>query len=159
MDTKKGQVTIRLPYPVFIDSITIDHVFGDLVPKDMIQSAPKEIRVFGYPACSNKLEDCYALGFDDTDPMEIARVDYDIEGPTFQNFDTIFATKTDTSVLGNDSEIEDDAGSCSSEKMTSCSSPPKRSFGGVTLKIYDNWGNDEYTCLYRVRVHGEPDIY
>ena len=26
----------------------------------------------------------------------------------------------------------------------------------VTLKIIDNHGLPDYTCLYRVRVHGEP---
>ncbi len=29
-------------------------------------------------------------------------------------------------------------------------------FGVVTLEVLDNWGNNEYTCLYRLRVHGVP---
>lgn len=28
-------------------------------------------------------------------------------------------------------------------------------FGIVVLRIKSNWGRDEYTCLYRVRVHGQ----
>jgi len=28
-------------------------------------------------------------------------------------------------------------------------------FGIVMLNIKNNWGRDEYTCLYRIRVHGE----
>jgi len=28
-------------------------------------------------------------------------------------------------------------------------------FGIVVLKIKSNWGRDEYTCLYRMRVHGQ----
>lgn len=27
--------------------------------------------------------------------------------------------------------------------------------GVVVFEIEDNWGDDQYTCLYRVRVHGE----
>lgn len=29
-------------------------------------------------------------------------------------------------------------------------------FGVVTLEVLDNWGNNDYTCLYRLRVHGVP---
>jgi len=28
-------------------------------------------------------------------------------------------------------------------------------FGIVVLRIKSNWGTDAYTCLYRLRVHGE----
>jgi SUN domain-containing protein 1/2 len=28
-------------------------------------------------------------------------------------------------------------------------------FGVVVLVIKSNWGMDEYTCLYRIRVHGQ----
>lgn len=27
-------------------------------------------------------------------------------------------------------------------------------FGVVMLMVKSNWGRDEYTCLYRIRVHG-----
>ncbi|KAF8867949.1 hypothetical protein CPB85DRAFT_1449156 [Mucidula mucida] len=29
-------------------------------------------------------------------------------------------------------------------------------FGIVNLRILNNWGREDYTCLYRFRVHGEP---
>ncbi|ESO00964.1 hypothetical protein HELRODRAFT_100939 [Helobdella robusta] len=28
----------------------------------------------------------------------------------------------------------------------------------VELRVYSNHGNDNYTCLYRFRVHGKPDL-
>jgi SUN domain-containing protein 1/2 len=28
-------------------------------------------------------------------------------------------------------------------------------FGLVVLMVKNNWGMDKYTCLYRVRVHGQ----
>ena len=30
-------------------------------------------------------------------------------------------------------------------------------FSVVELRVHDNWGHREYTCLYRFRVHGRPD--
>jgi SUN domain-containing protein 1/2 len=26
----------------------------------------------------------------------------------------------------------------------------------IRLEIESNWGNEDYTCLYRFRVHGDP---
>mmetsp|Transcript_25409 Transcript_25409/g.41743 ORF Transcript_25409/g.41743 Transcript_25409/m.41743 type:complete len:198 (-) Transcript_25409:51-644(-) len=59
---------------------------------------------------------------------------------------------------GFDAEVNADAGSCTTEASTSCSSPPKRSIAGITFQVFENYGNREFTCLYRVRIHGEPDI-
>ena len=165
MDGSSGQVTFRLPYPVYIDSVTLDHVFSEIIPDEMYQSAPKKIEVIGYPACS-KVDDCHAVGFDMKDPMTIARINYDIEGPSFQTFDSLFteAIKYKSTVDEEDDEEEseddeeesEDGGTCSTQ--TSCSSPPRLSVGGITLKIQENWGNPDYTCLYRFRVHGEADL-
>jgi SUN domain-containing protein 1/2 len=149
----KGQVTMRLPYPVFVDSVTVDHVNSELVHSLKHQTAPKTMKVIGYPACS-KSDHCYALGFDMNDPIEIARINYDIEGSTIQTFDTIFAQADNVQSI-DDSDGEE--GSCSAEKA-SCTAPPRVSMGGITLKVLDNWGNDQYTCLYRFRVHGQPDL-
>jgi hypothetical protein len=79
----KGHVTRRLRYwyPVFVDSVTVDHVSSELVHSHKHQTAPKTMKVIGNPACS-KSDNCYALGFDMNDPIEIARIDYDIEGST-----------------------------------------------------------------------------
>ena len=29
-------------------------------------------------------------------------------------------------------------------------------FSVVELRVHDNWGHRDYTCLYRFRVHGRP---
>lgn len=31
-------------------------------------------------------------------------------------------------------------------------------FEAVLIQIEDNWGNPDYTCLYRVRIHGTPTL-
>ena len=33
-----------------------------------------------------------------------------------------------------------------------------RAFSVVELRVHDNWGHREYTCLYRFRVHGRPEV-
>lgn len=33
----------------------------------------------------------------------------------------------------------------------------ERSYQIVEVRVLSNWGHPEYTCLYRVRVHGEPE--
>lgn len=33
---------------------------------------------------------------------------------------------------------------------------PQRSFQMVEVKVSSNWGHPDYTCVYRVRVHGTP---
>ena len=151
MKGSTGQITVRLPYPVYIDSVTLDHVLHEIIPDDMYKSAPKKIDVVGYPAC-NKGDDCFAIGFDMKDPITIAKIDYDIEGASFQTFDSLYAEAMNQKEEDEEKDSEDDA-TCSTQ--TTCSSPPRVSVGGIKLKILENWGNSEYTCLYRFRVHGE----
>ncbi|CAJ1966720.1 unnamed protein product [Cylindrotheca closterium] len=155
MEGKKGQVTMRLAYPMSMETVSIDHVNLNLIPEDMYGSAPKTIKVIGYPACTNKGDECYSMGFDMYDPIDIAYVDYDIEGPSVQTFNTIYARSE-----GSIEEGEEGEGSCSVDEAqeAACSSPPKTDIGGITLKILDNWGNDDFTCIYRFRVHGQPSF-
>jgi len=32
----------------------------------------------------------------------------------------------------------------------------KRAFTAITFQIKSNWGNPNYACIYRLRVHGQP---
>lgn len=155
MDGKRGQVTIRLAYPMNVETVSVDHVDLNLIPRNMYKSAPKTMKVIGYPTCKDKSDECYAMGFDLFDPIEIAQFEYDIKGSPVQTFDTIYSQSTTTkaSIEANDNE----EGSCSLE-AASCSSPPKVDIGGITLKVLDNWGNDAFTCIYRFRVHGQQSL-
>eukprot|EP00984_Skeletonema_dohrnii_P005589 scaffold1970_cov78-Skeletonema_dohrnii-CCMP3373.AAC.3 len=82
----------------------------------------------------------------------------------------------DAEILGSDEpglEVEDyeiPAGSCAPPKepddVPSCGGDTSSSsdqsqierqvVSAVSFIIEENWGNNDYTCLYRVRVHGEP---
>jgi SUN domain-containing protein 1/2 len=138
----KGQVTIRLPYPVKVKAVTIAHASSLLVD---VSSAPKIIRVVAYPPCS----DCQGMGFDVNDAWELTSLEYNAQGRSMQTF-----------------EIPSAAGSCSEEAL-SCSAEPESlgklhvasqqdmAAAGITVAILDNWGVDDYTCLYRFRVHGD----
>ena len=162
MDGTKGQVTIRLPYPIKVESFTLDHISWNIVPEGANKSAPKKLKVIAYPVCSFP-DECGALGFDATDPMVVAQMEYDVDGPTIQTFDSIFVQKKvtphevmpsnelDADGLDND---EEDETSCSTE-TAACSTPPDINVAAITVKILENHGNPDYTCLYRFRVHGE----
>jgi len=135
---------MRLPYPVNVKAVTIDHTSTLLVGDDA-KSAPRILRIIAYPPCS----DCDGMGFDVTQAWELTAVDYNVEGHGTQTFD-----------------IPVPAASCS-EEAPSCEADPdplgkmhvapsKDSYAAaITVAIEDNWGKDEYTCLYRFRVHGD----
>ena len=177
MDGNHGQVTIRLPYPVRIDSFTIDHVSSLIVnPTNGHETAPKTIRVTGYPPC------------DDNDDMMIMTMTMVLARPWDSKFriqwksPKFITTRKDQVVskrlivfgrlkrpsfpklllrsrivavmMMRDDDDDDDEDSCS--QAASCTAPPRMNVAGITVKILENWGNPEYTCMYRFRVHGEP---
>jgi SUN domain-containing protein 1/2 len=163
MSNGSGQVTFKLPYPVVVEEVSIDHASVDILPPGWEYSAPKVIKVIGYPPCDEADEECLSLGFDKKDPMEISQFTYNIAEAMVQTFDSHYgkamneiasASPKDDKVLKGSSD--DNQASCS-EEAASCSAPPRISVAGVTLKVLENWGNPEFTCLYRVRIHGEPD--
>ena len=168
MEGSRGQFTIRLPYPVFVDLFSVDHVSPLIVPKEVRDTAPKKLKVIGYPPCDS--EDCMALGFDVSDPMDIGIMNYDSEGPSVQTFESVFAQAANADVdlddeiedeegiLGYDNEeVGDEEGGDCSAGATACSSPPVVAFSGITVKVLENWGNPDYTCIYRFRLHGNPE--
>ncbi|KAA1467661.1 hypothetical protein DENSPDRAFT_813460 [Dentipellis sp. KUC8613] len=151
----EGQLGVLLAAPVYIDEVTIDHVAKE-VAWDM-RSAPRDMELWGLvegkenfakveawkedrrrkreeaEAAGEELEDAEN---DETYPrtlphspqyFRIAKFAYDVHAPN--NVQT-FPVPQDIRDLHLD-------------------------FGVVALRIKSNWGRKEYTCLYRLRVHGE----
>jgi Sad1 / UNC-like C-terminal len=147
MDGSHGQVTIRLPYTIKVESFTLDHVSRRIIPDDMLETAPKKVKVIAYPPCSHP-EECGGLGFDVSEPMEVAQFEYDIEGSISQTFNSVFVSALPPVT----NEIDGD-GSCSAE-AAACTSPPHIDVAAITLKVTENYGSPDYTCIYRFRVHG-----
>ncbi|KAJ3814094.1 hypothetical protein F5876DRAFT_33699 [Lentinula aff. lateritia] len=168
-----GQLGIALAAPVVVDSVTIDHVAAETASKR--RSAPREMEVWGLVEGRenihkvkewreglitqrqakdaapergeeqdfNHLDDL--LGTSELDvpypstlpksPMYIrlASFTYDIHSPSHIQTFPVLPYLSKYGKLG-------EAGV---------------DFGVVALVVRSNWGMEEYTCLYRVRVHGE----
>jgi len=154
MRGSSGHVTMRLPYPVKVSAVTVDHASPLLLNNTLdVSSAPRKIRLIGYPPCS---DDCRGLGFDLSKGTVLATINYDRDGRHIQTFD----------LSGSSDAPESD---CAESKVVqgSCSAPPDfdlqativpesaREVSGIRLEVLSNWGVDEYTCLYRFRVHGQ----
>jgi SUN domain-containing protein 1/2 len=180
-----GHVTIQLAYPVVVDAVSVDHVSWDIVPDGQHMTAPKNVKVVGYPPCDDDDDDvdCKSLGFDMSDPIDVAQFVFDVEsGEGVQTFESNYAKalnslpKLDMQLGGGHDDdvdggteghgqqrtdafrVDHGPGSCSSaSEATSCSSPPRVRVAGLTIHVLDNWGHPDFTCLYRVRIHGEKD--
>jgi SUN domain-containing protein 1/2 len=154
----EGQLAVALAAPTYISDITIDHVAKE-VAFDM-RSAPREMEVWAmvegkdnvakvkawqkekaaHKEEARKMAKEMGLPFVEevntpyprTLPkspqyIRIANFTYNIHAP--RNIQT-FPVDEEIRNLGVD-------------------------FGIVVLRIKSNWGRDDYTCLYRLRVHGQ----
>jgi SUN domain-containing protein 1/2 len=142
--SQRGQLGISLAAPVIIDEVTIDHISRDIALD--IRSAPQHMEVWGLVEGGENLEKYEELvkekeqrqdgpeegeAYPDTLPqyppyVRIANFTYDVDsGKHVQTFPVL-------------EEIKD----------------KKMDFGVVVLRVLSNWGREEFTCLYRFRVHG-----
>eukprot|EP00536_Pseudo-nitzschia_multiseries_P002309 jgi/Psemu1/183095/e_gw1.30.95.1 len=157
MKGSSGQVVLKLTTPIVVESVSIDHVSRTIIPEGKQNSAPKHAKITGYPPCDDTDEKCLALGFDMDDPIEIADIHYDLEGLSVQTFESNYAKAMASLPKPADfDEVESDSESGSCSVQTSCSTPPRISVAAVVVNVLENWGNQDFTCVYRVRLHGDP---
>ncbi|KAL1949308.1 hypothetical protein VTO73DRAFT_8189 [Trametes versicolor] len=152
----QGQLGVALAAPVYITDVTIDHVAKE-VATDM-RSAPRQMELWGLvegqdnvgkyrewkasraaareeaesrgePIPANLIDDIVYPRSLPKSPeyVRIANFTYDIHSPDYVQ---TFPAREDIRELGID-------------------------FGVVALLVKSNWGK-EFTCLYRMRIHGEP---
>lgn len=146
---EQGQLGVMLVAPAYVEEITIDHVAKE-VAFDM-RSAPRKMEVWGMVEGKDNVErvkewkagraarrelgeqgQVDEIGYPTTLPKEpeyirLANFTYDIHAPNnVQTFPV-------------DPEVRD----------------LRVDFGIVVLRVLDNWGRGEFTCLYRFRVHGQ----
>jgi SUN domain-containing protein 1/2 len=149
MQGSSGHVTLALTSAVYVNAISIDHAHNRLLLEQerQLQSAPRRLKIVGYPPCrNNNTSTCGGYPFQVSDPIVLLdEVIYDIYGAQTQTF-----------VLSD--YRNDDEATCAATS-DSCSAPPSvygsEAIAAIQVQIMDNWGNSDYTCLYRVRVHGE----
>ena len=136
---------MALASPIFIEEVTIDHV-AKSIAFDM-RSAPRQMEVWGLVEGKDNIarvqawkEDLAARKeaiYEDVDYpktlprqpeyIRLANFTYNIHSPN--NVQT-FPVLPEIRELGAD-------------------------FGIVVLRVLNNWGRDDFTCLYRFRVHGQ----
>ncbi|XP_063050365.1 SUN domain-containing protein 2-like [Engraulis encrasicolus] len=109
----EGVFTVGLSMPVRVTHVTLEHVPKSLSPSGHIDSAPKDIAVFGFPDSAEAEEEGEILG----------RFTYDADGDPIQTF-----------------QLPDSA---------------KAVYHAVQLRVLTNWGNPDYSCIYRFRVHSK----
>ncbi|KAJ7438035.1 hypothetical protein B0H11DRAFT_1935565 [Mycena galericulata] len=139
----QGQLGIVLSAPVYIEDITIDHVAA-AVAVSMRTSAPRDMEVWAMVEGQDNVAKLEAWRAENTqrrdheparpkmlstfpEYIRIASFHYDIHSP-----DSIQTFPVDEEIRGLGID-----------------------FGVIVLMVKSNWGMGEYTCLYRVRVHGQ----
>jgi hypothetical protein len=160
MQGKRGNVMISLPYPVQVTAITLDHASHYLLTDSdrQLKSAPRNVRIFGYPPCQGG--DCAGLNFDATKKSLVADIEYDLdETVNIQTFPVENANgKGGGAVAGGSCSSTVEEAACDSGLGLQDEEAVEGLYSAIQVEIVDNWGNEAYTCLYRVRVHGDPEI-
>jgi Sad1 / UNC-like C-terminal len=144
----KPKVVIQLAAPAVLSTITIDHVSAALVSKNERTSAPKHIQVYSYSPIATTggsgSNTNNGLSFDRSSRKLL------LEG----NFDASSGVSSVQSfpVNGVEDAVNHGDGSCATV-VPSCESGITVS-AAIEVVVLSNWGNPDYTCIYRVRAHG-----
>ena len=171
---RNGFLTIALPYSISLSAISIDHVNQVLLLNGDISSAPKKINVIGYPPCTDK--NCKGLTFDVKDPFQVLEFEFDVHSGAYSRTISVeYVENTTNNKGGNNINVGGDGGSCTATDpnndddddhataITSCnaglipSSTIERNdhVAALRFEFLENHGNEDYTCIYRIRVHGQ----
>ncbi|RPD70499.1 hypothetical protein L226DRAFT_470213 [Lentinus tigrinus ALCF2SS1-7] len=141
MEGSSGTLGVSLAQTIIAQAVTIDHVAKPLLFQ--YTSAPKEVEVWiipeGHSAMGPDLVTATAAQL--LDHTNVMRYTHDFLDSTFVNlvnftYDIHALQPTQTFPVADDmaaSGIKTNA---------------------VLFRFRNNWGNDAYTCVYRVRVHG-----
>jgi SUN domain-containing protein 1/2 len=153
----EGQLGITLAAPTYISDVTIDHVAKETA-FDM-RSAPREMEVWALVEGKDNIAKVREWQAEKMKRQEEASVRAEEEGAEFVEEDAEVYPKT----LPRAPQYIQIASfaydiNASNNIQTFPVSQEIRDlgvdFGIVVLRIKSNWGRKEFTCLYRLRVHG-----
>lgn len=151
-----GQLGIKLAAPTFISDVTIDHVAKELATDR--RAAPRYMELWGLVEGEDNLEKLRewrvkreearmeAVLSDDS----VAAVDIEPPVPaSLKNWGEAVRVANFTYNIYAPDHIQTFPVSQEVQDFGI-------DFGVVALLIENNWGREDFTCLYRVRVHGQP---
>jgi len=133
MAGRKGFVTLRLAQPLMFDAVTISHAPG--VESD---TRPRHFTVTGYPPCT-----ACPWGFDADKGKVLSVFDFDVSKAS-----QTFEATPDLPQEGSCSEVKPACGPDDAPPST------ENVIAGIKIEVTGNWGNADYTCLYRAQLHG-----
>lgn len=129
MDGTSGFVTIQLRMPVVADTVTVEHIPRSVAPTENDQDAAlKDFQVTGHE-------------FDLSSPqIMLGNFTYRKNGKPLQQF-----------------KLRD--GSCAKSRFPgNWCGPNKQTMRIITVRVFSNNGNPNFTCIYRIRVHAASKL-
>jgi len=160
----EGQLGVMLAYPLRISDVTIDHVSRD-VATDM-RSAPRQMELWGLVEGMENIAKFKTWNEQRAARSEEARLAAELSGEAYVDDEVYPETLPRTAPY---MRIANFTYNAHSPKEIQTFPVPQdiqdldMDFGIVVLLVKSNWGREEFTCLYRLRVHGErldgmPDL-
>ncbi|KAJ7104067.1 hypothetical protein B0H15DRAFT_808309 [Mycena belliarum] len=145
----QGQLGVVLSQPVYIDDITIDHVAAEVAVNDRT-SAPRDMEAWAMVEGRDNLAKLREWRADkarrrengesvEDEPVRPKSLPKSMEYIRIASFQYDLDTPNNIQTFPVDEEIK----------------ALRIDFGIVVLMVKSNWGMDAFTCLYRMRVHGQ----
>ncbi|ORZ22595.1 UNC-like C-terminal-domain-containing protein [Absidia repens] len=123
-----GSLGIQLSEPIAVQAVTVEYPSRSVVANH-VSSAPKEFEVWGIKHIDKKKKRTVDDDDDEgTNTIFLGSFTYDIKSS---------ASPVQTFSLDTNRYIV---------------------LQGVVVRVRSNWGNHQFTCLYRIRVHGTPAV-
>lgn len=142
----QGQIAVLLSRSVKVDSVTIDHASKDVAYD--LRAAPRKFAVWGLVEGADNLEKLAKYN-SEAEAQSIGGAEGGLDeedGPRFKPARILLA------------EFEYDINASSHIQTFAVPDRVREAgidVGVVVFQVRSSWGDPNYTCLYRVRVHGE----
>lgn len=152
-----GHLGIRLTRRILLTDVTIDHVADGLVLDR--RSAPRQMSLWGLVDAPDDMDKVQV--WEETGGIFGARKHYAADpGDIPEEIRVVFR---DTGKWVQLASLRYDIASPSAIQTFPVDNDVRDlgvAFQTVVLVVNDNWGHPDFTCIYKVRVHGEPaDAY
>lgn len=154
----QGYLGVALSAPVHITDVTIDHVSKEIAAN--LESAPKEMELWGLVEGQDNMEKVARWKEERARRREELKTQAEAQGEVWMDDEE---TEEYPSMLPKDPQYlriasfsYDIHGSSDVQTFPILQEVQELGidFGIVVLYVKSNWGHSEFTCLYRLRIHG-----